>query len=143
MFVPQKRADIAPSPQVFAGEWGLKIQHLTAAQFAKRTCTPSGLRGLMGLSYREFSELLTSLTGYEYNRTTICKFEKAVTGRYVRAHASSRYLRNTYKALIASYVQWRSKGRYTARVAMTGPHARRWKVTLIKRSDNHHKEVAR
>ena len=127
-----KTVDVRPAPGLFEGAWKSKVQHLTASELARKASRPSALRFSLGLSHREMGELLGEFGGHPYDRTAVCKYEKALNGRYAARHGHSRFMRAAYRALIVSYVQWASGSRYTARVAMTGPHARKWKVTLRK-----------
>jgi hypothetical protein len=128
----RKTVDVKPSTAPFASAWESKVQHLTPSKLARKASRPSALRLSLGLSCREMGDLLGDLGGHAYDRTAVCKYEKALNGRYAARHGHSRFMRATYRALIISYVQWTSRGRYTARVAMTGPHAHKWKVTLLK-----------
>lgn len=131
-YQPEKADQIQPRADVFEGRWESKVQREFASRWVKKVSTPLRLRKSLDLSVRQMAELLSEIAGWEIHFSTISKFEHGVAGHYERRHAHSRYMRAAYRALIQSYVLWRTNGRYTARAAMTGAYAKRWKVTLIR-----------
>jgi hypothetical protein len=109
------------------------------AKAAKRMNHPYALRIGINLKPSQMAEILMQFVPDKdrpkrpWTRKAIWQWEKAHCGRYSLArYGTSVKAREAYRALIITVIEQSSGGRLTARVAMTGPHARRWKVTPIK-----------
>lgn len=109
--------------------WDQKSQRPTASQFAKRVRGPSSLRKALRMTLAELSAALSNVSGRQWSRSTLSKFEAAHAGQADwQRHGASRFLRSAYEALIAVYVETRSRGKYTARLI----GARTWRVKLVE-----------
>lgn len=104
-------------------------QRLTVTVFAKKVNGPAALRKAFRMSLSELADALGQITGRAYDKSTLLKFEQAHAGKTDWArHGASRFLREAYELLIRTYVETRSRGKYTARVAGT----RTWRIHLVE-----------
>lgn len=91
---------------------------------------------MLNLTPTQMADVLSQFSKWSkpYTRGAVWQWEKAHAGKLTFSkYAPGRFSRWAYRDLIITCVEQRSAGTATARIAMTGPHARRWKVTLIKR----------
>lgn len=109
------------------------------AKSAKRMNHPCAVRIGINLTPTQMAEILMQFVPDKdrphrpWSRKAIWQWEKAHCGRYSMArYGVSAKAREAYRALIITVIEQSSGGRLTARVAMTGQHARKWKVTPIK-----------
>lgn len=106
------------------------------AQFAKRACNPCAVRNMLNLTPTQMADVLSQFSAWSkpYTRGAVWQWEKAISGHLAFSkYAPGRFSRRAYRDLIITCIEQRSAGAATARVAMTGPHAKRWKVTLVKK----------
>lgn len=109
--------------------WESLSQRVSASQFAKRVFGPSSVRKALKMTLSDVSAALEQLTGRHWSKATLCKFEQAHDGLADWArHGASRFLRSAYELLITTYIETRSRGKFTARVTGT----RIWRITLVE-----------
>lgn len=131
--VPRYAADqIRPSSAAFVETFS-RLAPVTKT--AKRMRNPLAVRTVLGLTPSQMADVLSVFSTWPkpYTRGSVWQWEKAVAGRLsMNKYGPGKFSRHAYRDLIITCVEQASEGRYTARVAMTGPHARKWKVTLLR-----------